>query len=56
MFFGLELEGLQIYWWLILSLLGGLLVFMFFVFIPVHKTMKPSLHLFGFILAWVQSG
>ncbi|MCW1564105.1 hypothetical protein OLS58_09905, partial [Campylobacter jejuni] len=29
--FGLELEGLQIYWWLILSLLGGLLVFMFFV-------------------------
>lgn len=27
--FGLELEGLQIYWWLILSLLGGLLVFMF---------------------------
>ncbi|EKZ7379050.1 cytochrome d ubiquinol oxidase subunit II [Campylobacter coli] len=31
MFFGLELEGLQIYWWLILSLLGGLLVFMFFV-------------------------
>ncbi|EGD4121293.1 cytochrome d ubiquinol oxidase subunit II [Campylobacter coli] len=31
MFFGLELEGLQIYWWAILSLLGGLLVFMFFV-------------------------
>lgn len=31
MFFGLELEGLQIYWWMILSLLGGLLVFMFFV-------------------------
>lgn len=31
MFFGLELEGLQIYWWLILSLLGGLLVFIFFV-------------------------
>ncbi|EAL1932930.1 cytochrome d ubiquinol oxidase subunit II [Campylobacter coli] len=31
MFFGLELEGLQIYWWVILSLLGGLLVFMFFV-------------------------
>ncbi|EAM0430013.1 cytochrome d ubiquinol oxidase subunit II [Campylobacter coli] len=31
MFFGLEPEGLQIYWWVILSLLGGLLVFMFFV-------------------------
>ena len=31
MFFGLELLGLQIYWWGILSLLGGLLVFMFFV-------------------------
>ncbi|ECL6731474.1 cytochrome d ubiquinol oxidase subunit II [Campylobacter coli] len=31
MFFGLELEGLQIYWWVILSLLDGLLVFMFFV-------------------------
>ncbi|ENU2808064.1 cytochrome d ubiquinol oxidase subunit II [Campylobacter coli] len=31
MFFGLELEGLQIYWWVILSLLGGLLVFMFFI-------------------------
>ncbi|EAK5080098.1 cytochrome d ubiquinol oxidase subunit II [Campylobacter coli] len=31
MFFGLELEGLQIYWWVILSLLGGLLVFIFFV-------------------------
>ncbi|WP_038815402.1 cytochrome d ubiquinol oxidase subunit II [Campylobacter jejuni] len=31
MFFGLELEALQIYWWIILSLLGGLLVFMFFV-------------------------
>ncbi|EOV7115326.1 cytochrome d ubiquinol oxidase subunit II [Campylobacter coli] len=31
MFFGLELEGLQIYWWVILSLLGGLLIFMFFV-------------------------
>lgn len=31
MFFDLTLEGLQIYWWLILSLLGGLLVFMFFV-------------------------
>ncbi|ELU3074510.1 cytochrome d ubiquinol oxidase subunit II [Campylobacter coli] len=31
MFFGLELEGLQNYWWVILSLLGGLLVFMFFV-------------------------
>ncbi|EGS7937156.1 cytochrome d ubiquinol oxidase subunit II [Campylobacter coli] len=31
MFFGLELEGLQIYWWVILSLLGGFLVFMFFV-------------------------
>ncbi|AXP09174.1 cytochrome C oxidase assembly protein [Campylobacter hepaticus] len=31
MFFGLELQALQIYWWLILSLLGGLLVFMFFV-------------------------
>ncbi|WP_173939154.1 cytochrome d ubiquinol oxidase subunit II [Campylobacter coli] len=31
MFFGLELEGLQIYWWVILSLLSGLLVFMFFV-------------------------
>ena len=31
MFFGLEHAGLQIYWWIILSLLGGLLVFMFFV-------------------------
>lgn len=31
MFFGLDLMGLQIYWWGILSLLGGLLVFMFFV-------------------------
>lgn len=31
MFFGLELEALQIYWWVILSLLGGLLIFMFFV-------------------------
>ncbi|MBM0636557.1 cytochrome d ubiquinol oxidase subunit II [Campylobacter sp. VicNov18] len=31
MFFGLELEDLQIYWWLILSLLGAILVFMFFV-------------------------
>lgn len=31
MFLGLELLGLQIYWWGILSLLGGLLVFMFFV-------------------------
>ena len=31
MFFGLDLIGLQIYWWGILSLLGGLLVFMLFV-------------------------
>lgn len=31
MFFGLELGGLQVYWWVVLSLLGGLLVFMFFV-------------------------
>lgn len=31
MFFGLDLDGLQIYWWVVLSLLGGLLVFMFFV-------------------------
>lgn len=31
MFFGLDLAGLQIYWWVVLSLLGGLLVFMFFV-------------------------
>lgn len=31
MFFGLDFVELQIYWWLILSLLGGLLVFMFFV-------------------------
>lgn len=31
MFFGLELEALQIYWWVVLSLLGGLLIFMFFV-------------------------
>ena len=31
MFFGLDLEGLQIYWGVVLSLLGGLLVFMFFV-------------------------
>lgn len=31
MFFGLEHASLQVYWWIILSLLGGLLVFMFFV-------------------------
>ncbi|CAM2965447.1 cytochrome d ubiquinol oxidase subunit II [Helicobacter burdigaliensis] len=31
MFFGLDLEELRLYWWGILSLLGGLLVFMFFV-------------------------
>lgn len=31
MFFGLEFENLQMYWWIILSLLGGFLVFMFFV-------------------------
>lgn len=31
MFFGLDLAGLQVYWWVIVSLLGGLLVFMFFV-------------------------
>ncbi|EAJ0344240.1 cytochrome d ubiquinol oxidase subunit II [Campylobacter coli] len=31
MFFGLGLEALQIYWWIVLSLLAGLLVFMFFV-------------------------
>ena len=31
MFFGLDLDGLQVYWWIVLSLLGGLLVFMFFV-------------------------
>ena len=31
MFFGLDLDELQIYWWVIVSLLGGLLVFMFFV-------------------------
>lgn len=31
MFLGLGLEALQIYWWVVLSLLGGLLVFMFFV-------------------------
>lgn len=31
MFFGLEQTSLQVYWWIILSLLGGLLVFMFFV-------------------------
>ncbi|TLD97845.1 cytochrome d ubiquinol oxidase subunit II [Helicobacter jaachi] len=31
MFFGLDLAGLQIYWWVIVSLLAGLLVFMFFV-------------------------
>lgn len=31
MFFGLELSHLQIYWWVIISLLGGFLVFMFFV-------------------------
>lgn len=31
MFFGLEYASLQVYWWIILSLLGGLLVFMFFV-------------------------
>jgi len=31
MFFGLSFEALQIYWWVILSLLAGILVFMFFV-------------------------
>lgn len=31
MFFGLELAHLQVYWWVLESLLGGLLVFMFFV-------------------------
>lgn len=31
MFFGLDLAQLQIYWWLIFSLLAGLLSFMFFV-------------------------
>lgn len=31
MFFGLDLAGLQMYWWIVLSVLGGLLVFMFFV-------------------------
>lgn len=31
MFFGLDLYALQVYWWVIISLLGGLLVFMFFV-------------------------
>ncbi|WP_104721505.1 cytochrome d ubiquinol oxidase subunit II [Helicobacter mesocricetorum] len=31
MFFGLDLMQLQIYWWLIFSLLAGLLSFMFFV-------------------------
>lgn len=31
MFFGLELHDLQVYWWIIESLLGGILVFMFFV-------------------------
>ncbi|TEY03157.1 cytochrome d ubiquinol oxidase subunit II [Campylobacter sp. US33a] len=31
MFFGLELAELQIYWWVVLSLLGALLIFMFFV-------------------------
>lgn len=31
MFFGLNLNELQLYWWIIISLLGGLLVFMFFV-------------------------
>lgn len=31
MFFGLDFNELQMYWWLIISLLGGLLVFMFFV-------------------------
>lgn len=31
MFFGLEFENLQMYWWIILSLLGGFLIFMFFV-------------------------
>ncbi|MCX2717702.1 cytochrome d ubiquinol oxidase subunit II [Helicobacter sp. MIT 21-1697] len=31
MFFGLDLGALQIYWWIIISLLAGLLVFMFFV-------------------------
>lgn len=31
MFFGLTLHDLQVYWWIIESLLGGILVFMFFV-------------------------
>ena len=31
MFFGLSHSDLQVYWWVIQSLLGGLLVFMFFV-------------------------
>ncbi|WP_300948562.1 cytochrome d ubiquinol oxidase subunit II, partial [uncultured Helicobacter sp.] len=31
MFFGLDLAGLQVYWWIVVSVLGGLLVFMFFV-------------------------
>ncbi|WP_407380059.1 cytochrome d ubiquinol oxidase subunit II [Helicobacter sp.] len=31
MFFGLDLAQLQAYWWVVVSLLGGLLVFMFFV-------------------------
>lgn len=31
MFFGLDHSELQVYWWVIQSLLGGLLVFMFFV-------------------------
>lgn len=31
MFFGLDLAQLQIYWWIVESLLGGLLVFMFFI-------------------------
>lgn len=31
MFFGLDLAQLQVYWWVVVSLLGGLLVFMFFV-------------------------
>ena len=31
MFLGLELAHLQVYWWVLESLLGGLLVFMFFV-------------------------
>ena len=31
MFFGLDHSQLQVYWWVIESLLGGLLVFLFFV-------------------------